>query len=141
MQAPSCTPPALPYPLSDMRLLSIIALAVLITSCGGSDSPVTGTTPVTPTTPTTPAAPTVTTSVDMKSLAFTPSVIQVSSGAVVTFTNSDGFNHNVTFANTAVGTTGNYSTGAKTLTMPTTAGTYPYQCTLHGGMTGSVTVK
>ena len=125
-----------------MRLPSILALAVLVTSCGGSDSPVTGTTtPITPTTPVTPAAPVVTTSVDMKNTAFSPSAIQVSSGAVVTFTNSDGFAHNVTFANTAIGNTGNYSTGAKTLTMPAAAGSYTYQCTLHGGMNGSVTVK
>ena len=131
----------LPYPRTDMRLSLILALAVLATSCGGSDSSVTGTTkPTTPTTPVT-TTPVVTTSVDMKNLAFTPSTIQVTSGAVVTFTNSDGFAHNVTFANTSVGTTGNYSTGAKTLTMPTAAGSYPYQCTLHGGMTGSVTVK
>lgn len=125
-----------------MRLSSILALAVLVTSCGGSDSSVTGTTnPITPTPPVTPVAPVVTTSVDMKNTAFTPSAIQVSSGAVVTFTNSDGFAHNVTFANTAIGNTGNYSTGAKTLTMPAAAGSYTFQCTLHGGMNGSVTVK
>ena len=125
-----------------MRPAFILALAVLVSSCGGSESSVTTpTTPVTPTTPTTPTTPVATTSVDMKNTAFTPSAITVGSGAVVTFTNSDGFAHNVTFANTAVGTTGNYSTGAKTLTMPTAAGSYPYQCTLHGGMNGSVTVK
>lgn len=125
-----------------MRLSYIFALAVMVTSCGGSDSSVTKPiTPTTPTTPTTPVAPVVTTSVDMKNTAFTPAAIQVGSGAVVTFTNSDGFSHNVTFANTGIGNTGNYATGSKTLTMPAAAGSYPYQCTLHGGMNGSVTVK
>ena len=77
----------------------------------------------------------------MKNRVFTPTAIQVGSGAVVTFTNSDGFAHNVTFANAAIGSTANYSTGSMTLTMPAAAGSYPYQCTLHGGMTGTVTVK
>lgn len=123
-----------------MRLSLILALAVLVTSCGGSSSPV-PTTPTTPTTPVTPGSPVATTSVDMKNTAFSPSAISVGSGAVVTFTNSDGFAHNVTFANTAIGNTGNYSTGSKTLTMPSAAGSYPYQCTIHAGMNGSVTVK
>ena len=77
----------------------------------------------------------------MKNSTFSPATIQVSSGAVVTFTNSDGFSHNVTFANTAIASTANFSSGSQALTMPAAAGVYAFRCTIHGGMTGTVTVK
>jgi plastocyanin len=65
----------------------------------------------------------------------------VSSGAVVTYTNNDAITHNVTFDNSSIGGSGNFSSGSKTLTMPAAAGTYTYKCTIHASMTGTVTVK
>lgn len=119
--------------------MMILPLAAAILACGGSsDSTGPGTTgggggggsgPV------------VTTSVEMKSTAFTPAAIKVASGATVTWTNSDGFNHNVTFDNAAVAPSGNFATGTKSLVMPAAAGTYTYKCTIHPGMSGSVLVQ
>ena len=119
-----------------MRRLILVAIAANIAACGGSST----TTPTTPTPPVT-TTPVSTASVSMLNVAFSPASIQVAAAAVVTFTNNDGFAHNVTFDNSAIGTTGNYNSGAKTLTMPAVAGTYPYKCTLHASMTGTVTVK
>jgi plastocyanin len=82
----------------------------------------------------------VTTSVTMQNIAFAPARIQVSPGAVVTWTNNDNIQHTVTFDGT-VGAIAAFSTGAKTLTMPTTAGTYEYHCTIHAGMAGTVIVQ
>ena len=119
---------------------ALLALAALLASCGGSSS--TGTSNSNPPViPSTPATPVVTTSVAMQSSAFSPASIQVAKGAVVTFTNNDSFNHNVTFTDASVGTTGNFNSGAKTLTMPAAVGDYPYRCTIHGGMSGTVSVK
>ncbi len=127
--------------LIPMRHASMLFGLLLAAACGGGSDTKT-TTPTSPTTPTTPATPAavVTSSVSMKSRAFSPPNIQVAPSAVVTWTNDDNFNHNVTFSG-AVGNIGDFSTGAKTLTMPAAPGTYAYTCTLHGGMSGTVVVK
>ncbi len=118
-----------------MRPALLIALLVASSACGGS-----GTTD-SATNPGTTVTPTVTTSVAMTGFAFTPADIQVSPGAVVTWTNNDAVNHNVTFTSTVVGAVANFSAGARTITMPTTTGTYAYHCTIHGAMTGTVKVQ
>jgi plastocyanin len=116
----------------------ILALTVVLAACGGgSDS----TGPVTTGGGGGGGGPVATTAVDMKNLAFSPAAIKVASGATVTWTNSDGFNHNITFAGAAVAPSGNFATGSKAMVMPTAAGTYAYSCTIHSGMAGTVTVQ
>lgn len=111
-----------------MRLRLFPALFLLAAACGGDTATATST-------------PVVTTSVSMKNTSFTPAAIQVSPGAIVTFTNLDGVDHNVTFSSGGVTGSGNFSSGVKSLTMPTAPGTYGYQCTLHAGMSGTVKVQ
>lgn len=118
--------------------LMTLALTLFLAACGGgSDS----TAPVTSGGGGGGGGPIATTSVEMKNIAFSPAAIKVASGATVTWTNSDGFNHNVTFAGAAVAPSGNFATGSKALVMPTTPGTYNYSCTIHAGMAGTVTVQ
>jgi plastocyanin len=88
------------------------------------------------------ATPVVTTAVAMQNIAFTPPSIQVSPGATVTFTNNDvGTAHNVTFAAGSAPNIGDFSSGSKTTTAPSTPGTYTYQCTNHAGMSGVIKVQ
>lgn len=77
----------------------------------------------------------------LKGFAFVPPSITVAPGTTITFTNNDGVQHNVTFADAAVTSIGNFTAGSRTTVMPAAAGTYAYRCTLHGGMTGSVKVQ
>ncbi|MEP6617940.1 MAG: plastocyanin/azurin family copper-binding protein [bacterium] len=122
-----------------MRNTILLASLTLAAACGSSSyTAPTGTTNGPPGGTT---VPTVTTSVNIAGTAFNPAPIQVSPGAVVTWTNSDGFNHNVTFSSAAIGAIGDFATGAKSLTMPTVVGTYAYHCTIHPSMTGTVDVK
>jgi plastocyanin len=116
-----------------MRLGLVMLGSLFITACGGAGYSGTSTGPVGP--------PVITTSVEMRNTAFNPGVIQVSPGATVTFTNNDGFNHNVTFGSAAITSIGEFATGSRTAVMPATAGTYSYQCTIHPGMTGSINVQ
>jgi plastocyanin len=122
--------------------LMILPLAALL-ACGGSGSDTTG-----PGTggnggcsgATCVAVPT--TAVNMHNLDFFPEIISVPSGATVTWTNTDGAAHNVTFDGGAVPASGTVDAGTKkSLTMPTAAGTYGYKCTIHPFMSGSVIVQ
>lgn len=70
---------------------------------------------------------------------FTPANRTVSTGAPLTFRwASGGTTHNVTFNDGP--TSGNQSSGTFERTF-TLEGSYPYQCTLHAGMTGTITVQ
>ena len=127
------------------RYFVLIAPALLaVISCGGGSSNSTGpsntpNTPTTPTTPTTPATPQATDKVTVGNNVFSPADIQVSPGTTVTWTwAQDASDHNVTF-NDGTGS-GNKSSGTFTRTF-SSGGTFPYSCTLHPGMSGTVTVK
>ena len=127
------------------RYLVLIAPALFaVISCGGGSSNSTGpsntpNTPTTPTTPTTPATPQATDKVTVGNNVFSPADIQVSPGTTVTWTwAQDASDHNVTF-NDGTGS-GNKSSGTFTRTF-SSGGTFPYSCTLHPGMSGTVTVK
>ena len=71
---------------------------------------------------------------------FDPSQVDIASGGTVTFSWGGG-PHNVTWDNAppAVGNSGDKSTGTFDATI-SQAGTYNYHCTIHGGMSGSITV-
>lgn len=120
-----------------MRFRLVLAL-VAVAACGGGSSDGGPTTPIIPTTPNTPVA---TTSVSLQSNLFNPADILVAPSATITFTNTDGINHNVIFANQAIAPISEWASGARTTTMPATAGTYSYTCTLHPGMNGTVKVQ
>lgn len=112
-----------------MHIRWLIVACMAAAACGGSDM-VTGS-----------SGPTATTSVTMTGLRFAPSAILVSKGATVTWTNQDNTAHNVTFSDASITSIEDFSSGAKTSVMPSTAGTYSYQCTIHPGMNGTVTVQ
>jgi plastocyanin len=86
-----------------------------------------------------PAAPVATTTVDLpKSYKFVPESIAVDVGARVTWTNSDNFTHNVTVEDEPPKPV---KPGESTSRQFTTAGSFPYQCTLHPqDMQGTVIV-
>ena len=78
----------------------------------------------------------------MRGLAFTPSSITVSAGTTVKWTNKESTSHTVTSTSQtplfSSGTLGNGGTFSFTFDTP---GTYPYRCTLHSGMNGTVVVQ
>jgi plastocyanin len=72
--------------------------------------------------------------------AFSPATITVAVNTTVVWTNKDGIAHTVT-SDTDVFDSGNMAANATYSFTFTTAGTYPYHCTYHPGMLGSVVVN
>ena len=108
----------------------IVSLTVIAAGCGGDGGYSSGPNNSNPSTSTT---------VSVQNNVFTPSATTVGVGATVTWTWVQGAaDHNVTFDDGQKSAT--QSTGGYTRVFGT-AGSYPYHCTLHPGMTGSVTVR
>ena len=87
--------------------------------------------------------PVATMEVTIRDFSFNPASILVSSGATVTWTWMGVSAHNVTFASSQVATpSATKATGTFQVAMPTAAGEYAYQCTIHpNDMNGTVTVQ
>jgi plastocyanin len=72
---------------------------------------------------------------------FNPTSLTVVKGTTVSFT-FQATTHNVTFDGRAGAPTNISNTASQTVTRNfATAGTFPYQCTIHSGMTGTVVVN
>ena len=78
--------------------------------------------------------------IDIKNFAYAPVSITVKPGATVTVKNDDVATHTVT--DSGKFDTGDIAPGAsKTFTAPMTAGSYPYICTIHQFMHGTLVVS
>lgn len=71
---------------------------------------------------------------------FNPATITVAPGTRVTWVNKDGMTHTVT-SDATLFDSGNLGSNATYGFVFTSAGTYPYHCKIHTGMTGTVVVK
>lgn len=119
-------------------LRAMVAVAVL--ACGGGGDGGGGITNPTP--DPTPNPPSATASVTLGAASFNPSSVTISRNGTVTWNNTSGITHNVTFAATtgAPSNIGDHSSGSNSRSFGT-AGTFNYNCTWHGGMNGSVIVQ
>ena len=72
--------------------------------------------------------------------AFGPTVTRVPVGTEVSFLNADEVPHNVIGLAGGWGTEADIQLGARFSTRFTAAGIYPYECSLHPGMTGAIAV-
>lgn len=110
--------------------LLLIAISMLLIPLGckkkNTDTPTTGT----------PAAD----EVWIQNNAFGPASITVAVNTTVTWTNKDAFIHTVT-SNTGLFDSGNFGNGGTYSRQFTTAGTFPYHCSIHLSMTGTVIVQ
>ena len=97
-----------------------------------------------PTTPTpisnTPPAPSSVT-VSIKNFAFNPPTLTVKVGTKVTWINNDSVPHTVTSDSGSELASSTLSTGATYSHTFNTAGSFPYHCSIHTTMHGTVTVS
>ena len=120
-----------------MKKLMLLTLAVLV----GAVVMIAGCTSSTPSPSSSPQISTASqNSISMKGLAFNPSALTISKGANVTWTNDDSTTHTVT-SDTVAFQSGNLSPGNSFTHQFNETGTFPYHCTIHPSMKGTITVQ
>jgi plastocyanin len=72
--------------------------------------------------------------------AFSPGTITIAAGTTIKWTNKDGVNHTVT-SDSGLFDSGSFGNGGTFSRQFNTAGTFPYHCTIHSGMLGTVIVQ
>jgi len=116
-------------------LCAVVALAAA--GCGGSDNSSSSAS-------STPAASSSSgggVAIKMANIAFDPKAVTVKVGQKITWTNDDSTDHNVTADSGADFKSDNFGKGATFEFTPDKAGTIKYECTIHPGMTATLTVQ
>jgi len=78
--------------------------------------------------------------VSIVNMSFSPATLSVTAGTTVTWTNNDNMTHTVT-SDGGIFDSGNLAAGKTFSKLFATAGSFPYHCSIHAGMTGTITVK
>ena len=76
----------------------------------------------------------------MENFAFAPADVTAAVGETITWTNADSAPHTVTLDDGSCDT-GNIAQGASAGLVFDAAGSYPYHCTVHPNMTGTITIQ
>lgn len=128
-----------------LRLVVVSAILVSAIACGGSySSPPTSPSPTPSPTPA-PGGPSssVTIPVGAEALgsrAFSPGELNVAVGTTVTWRNTDSTSHTST-SNATGWNSGIIAPGGQFSFALQAAGTFPYHCTIHPGMVGTVVAR
>ena len=78
--------------------------------------------------------------IKLQNIAFDPKDVSVKVGQKVKWNNEDSVDHNVVANSGATFKSNSFGKGASFEFTPTKAGTIKYVCTIHPGMTGTLTV-
>jgi plastocyanin len=121
-----------------MLLLMLVAVLMLVIGCGGGSPSSRGTSPPAAGPPVPPVA---NTTIVIKNFAFQPVPLIVAPGSKVMVVNEDQAPHTVT-ADDKSFDTGTLSGGSSgQFTAPSKPGNYPYICTIHQYMMGTLVVR
>ena len=118
-------------------LCAVVALAAA--GCGSSNS--SSTSSGSSSSASTAAASGGAVAIKMQNIAFDPKAVTVKVGQKVTWTNDDSTDHNVTANSGADFKSKDFGSGGTFSFTPTKAGTINYVCTIHPGMTATLTVQ
>jgi plastocyanin len=121
-------------------LLAALAAAVVLAAGCGSGSDSTGTT-ASSAPASKPASSGGAVAVKMQNIQFAPKDVTVKAGQTITWTNDDTVDHNVTATAGAAFKSKDFGKGGSFSFKAAKAGTIKYVCTIHPGMSGTVTVQ
>jgi plastocyanin len=126
-----------------MKIQATLAALVMLASfgCGGSTSVPTAS----PTPPLLPLTPSTSVSIVMgasalTTAAYSPSPVRLAPGSSVTWINNDNTAHTST-ADGGAWNSGQIAPGRTFTRTFATAGSFPYHCTIHPGMVGTIEVQ
>jgi plastocyanin len=128
---------------SSWLLLPGLILLLVLAACSSSSSSASATPSVTATGSSASQKTGTTDTIVIKNFMFSPDSITVSPGAVVTVKNEDSVTHTLTDKTDQ----NTFNTGpvapnqTKTFKAPDKAGSYPFFCTIHQYMTGTLVVR
>lgn len=122
--------------MSSFRSVLVSAILMASTACGGSNSA--------PTPAPVPAGPSTPVSIPrgaetLANRAYQPDELEVTAGTTVTWTNTDSVLH--TSTSDASGWNGTVAPGGHFSVVMPIPGTFPYHCTIHPGMVGTIVVR
>lgn len=122
------------------RVLCTVAVLGALTVAGcGSDDDSSGSTSTPAAAPATSAGGGV--AIGMKNIAFDPKAVTVKVGQEITWTDNESVEHNVVATSGADFKSDIFGEGKTFKYTPEKAGTIAYECTIHPGMTGTITVQ
>ena len=121
-----------------LALGAVLAVALAVAGCGGGGNSSSSASPSTPAASSSSSGGGV--QIKMQNIAFSPNATTVKVGQKVTWTNDDSTNHNVTAQSGASFKSKDFGNGGTFSFTPTKAGTIKYVCTIHPGMTATLTV-
>jgi len=116
---------------------SILLVAVILASCSGGGT--SGTTTTTAGTGTTAGGGT-SVQIIMNNRSYDPKTVTIGLGGTVTWVNQEALRHDVV-ADNGEFNSGLFGEGETFSFTFSAAGTYPYHCSIHPGMTGTVIVQ
>jgi plastocyanin len=119
-----------------VALCAVLALALGLAACGGSS----GGGSTSASSPASSGASGGGVTIKMQNIQFSPKDTTVKVGQKVTWTNDDNTDHNVTADSGADFKSKDFGNGATFSFTADKAGTINYVCTIHPGMTGTLTV-
>ncbi|MEN3283482.1 MAG: hypothetical protein V7607_4622 [Solirubrobacteraceae bacterium] len=121
-----------------VSLGAVVALALGVAACGGSSGG--GSTATTSSSSASSSGGGGGVQIKMQNIQFSPKDTTVKVGDKVTWTNDDNTDHNVTADSGASFKSKDFGNGATFSFTADKAGTIKYECTIHPGMTGTLTV-
>jgi plastocyanin len=125
------------------RLALVSACLTFAVACAGSDAPPNAPSPMPSPTPAPGGGPSSSVAIPvgaeaLGNRAYVPADVNVAVGTTVTWRNTDSVSHTST---SDAWNSGIVAPGGQFSFAFQTAGTFPYHCTIHPGMTGTVVVR
>ena len=125
-----------------LAAVAVLAVALGLAACSsGSAQPTSTSSGATSSIGTSTPSGGGTATITIHNFAFSPSSVTVAPGATVTVSNKDGVAHTITAQGGAFNTGDVGPDQSTTFTAPDKAGSYPYYCSIHQYMTGTLTVS